>query len=1140
VLTAAVTVAGLLPGTPGAVAATAETPGAEVAKAAETDPGADAPQEVVIPAAPRAQTVFAGLFRSQQSNAGWVDSAGSDGVFHTLDDPAHLVWTRYADGSSTTVALEPGTSVYTRGTGSDTLATVKAGQVVFHGADGTTRTLTVPANLTAPAVFGTTVVAQQAQTQPDGTPAAPQTHLLSLRADGTPQDVPLTAPDGLELSAVVGGDPADLVMSTPPRDGLRRLAVASTATGRVEAVTAPVPETYSRVKLSPKYLVLYSRDEPGRGILVFRRDDLSAPLAKTTEDAPVWTGTNNRQFAVVGDWLVFDDHLDLEAMPLTGGPAVTLLPRTDGRVATAPDGTAVVIGGSDPVDWGVRHVTADASGRPVVTTVKRLPNPARIQGIALGQGRLDVVDDSSTSLLYQYVRDVGFSGPLTYGRRTRLSDVPEEKCAADDTACAELRALGDGRFGRSYSGSGYRLKGTQLLEPQPVGPGHVTDIGHRYLVHAPAEADGSLRVYALGRQLLLRTVPGAAAALWDSWLWTPGTAPGTVTAEDLTTGKPVETAATGAPCVPRELQAVGRWVYWTCGAAGPAGVYDRQARTSQPVPAGDALLGDGYVVTHDAAAGHLVLTGADTAHPVSRVIGDLPATGVSQRHIRWTVDRFGGHVAYADAEERVHVVPTGIATQPLTVLDRTAVAKVTADERATPLLGVLTSKPAGAWTITARHATTGQDYDLASGTESRGWLRFAWTGKDASGQLMPNGAYTWTLTAAPADGHGPALTQTGSVVLTGGRSPATQRLTTVEPERVMDTRGGVGVRKGKVGSGATVTLKVTGYTNVTAVAMNVTATNATASTYISVYPAGTARSAASNVNVPAGRTVPNMVVVPVKDGKVTFYNHAGTVDLVADLTGLYTTESGSLYEPVRPARLLDTRSGLGARRAKVPAHTTVPLTVTGRGGVPSQGVTAVVLNLTATNATHATVVSVVPDAWTVDWWGPSALNVPAGQTVSNLVLAPVRDGRINLYNNAGATDLVADVAGYFTDGDLGSLYQPLAPARAMDTRYGTGVRKGAVGPGGTVTLQVAGTGGVPATGVTAVVLNVTATNPTASTYVAAYPSGTPRSSASNLNPRPGQTVAGLVVVPVTDGKVTFYNHAGTVDLVADVEGFYAP
>lgn len=202
--------------------------------------------------------------------------------------------------------------------------------------------------------------------------------------------------------------------------------------------------------------------------------------------------------------------------------------------------------------------------------------------------------------------------------------------------------------------------------------------------------------------------------------------------------------------------------------------------------------------------------------------------------------------------------------------------------------------------------------------------------------------------------------------------------------------------------------------------------------------------------------------------------------------------------------------------------------------------TAVVLNVTATNASSSTVVSVVPGATTVDWSGPSALNVPAGQTVSNLVVAKVRDGKVFLYNHAGSVDLVADVAGYFTDGDLGSLYQPLALARAMDTRDGTGVKKGTVGPGGTVTLEIAGHGGVPATGVTAVVLNVTATNATASTYISVHPAGTPRSSASSLNPRPGQTVAGLVVVPLNDGKVTFYNHAGTVNLLADVEGFYAP
>lgn len=1120
VLAAAVTVTGLLPVAPGAVA---EEP--------------DAPQEVVIPATPRPKPVAANVFRSGQSHNGWADGAGAEGVFNVVAGNAQLLWTRYADGHSTPIALPSGMGLYTRGTGSDTLATVRAGQVVFYGADGTTRSLTVPGDLTTTTVLGTTVVAQRAQTQADGTPATPSTHLLSLQSDGTVGDVPLTAPADLTLPKVLGGDPSKVVLSTAAQDGQRRIAVASTATGQVEAVTSPVPETFDHVKLSPTYLVLYSEQYNEHRILVFRRDDLSTPVAETTVDALMWGQTPN-DFAVVGDWLVVADHLALKAVPLTGGPTTTLLPRIDNRLSAGPDGTAAVVGGSDPVHWGVQHVTADASGAPVVTMVKPLPNPARIQGIALGQGRLNVVDDSDT-LFYQYARNLSTSGTPAYGERTRFSDIGQ-KCPVDDTSCPELRALGDGRFAHSYSNGGYRIEDGWSYSLRKVDPGHVVDIDDRFFIHAPAAANGTQQVYSLQQDQPLKTLPPGGAALWGSWLWTPGQGTGTVTAEDLATGRTVETADTGAPCAPQELQAVGRWLYWTCGANGPAGVYDRDAKTSQPVPAGEALLGDGYVVTHDTAAGRLVLTGADSTHPVSRTIGALPATGVSQRHIRWTVDRFGGHVAYVDADEQVHVVPTGIATQPLTVLDRATSGSVRAGEPGVRLLSVLLSKPAGAWTLTARHTTTGRVYDVGSGTEARGWLRVTWTGKDRTGQLMPNGSYTWTLTAAPADGTGVALTQTGTVVLTGGQSPATARFTPVEPERRMDTRTGVGVRKGKVGSGGTVTLKVTDDPAVTAVAMNVTATNATASTYVSVYPAGTARSSASNLNVPAGRTVPNMVMVPVKDGKVTFYNHAGTVDLVADVAGTYARDAGSLYEPLPPTRLLDTRSGLGARKAKVPAGTTVPLTVAGRGGVPSTGVTAVVLNVTATNPTASTVVSVVPSPGTTGWSGPSVLNVPPGQTVSNLVVAKVRDGRVFLYNHAGTVDLVADVAGYFTDGDLGSLYQPLAPARAMDTRDGTGVAKGTVGPGGTVTLEIAGHGGVPPTGATAVVLNVTATNATASTYISVHPAGTARSSASNLNPRPGQTVAGLVVVPLHDGKVTFYNHTGTVNLLADVEGFYAP
>ncbi|XEC32843.1 N-acetylmuramoyl-L-alanine amidase [Streptomyces fradiae] len=57
---------------------------------------------------------------------------------------------------------------------------------------------------------------------------------------------------------------------------------------------------------------------------------------------------------------------------------------------------------------------------------------------------------------------------------------------------------------------------------------------------------------------------------------------------------------------------------------------------------------------------------------------------------------------------------------------------------------------------------------------------------------------------------------------------------------------------------------------------------------MSVYPYGTTRTSASNLNFVAGQTVPNMVVVPVKDGKITFYNHSGSVDLIADMAGYYT------------------------------------------------------------------------------------------------------------------------------------------------------------------------------------------------------------------------------------------------------------
>ena len=111
--------------------------------------------------------------------------------------------------------------------------------------------------------------------------------------------------------------------------------------------------------------------------------------------------------------------------------------------------------------------------------------------------------------------------------------------------------------------------------------------------------------------------------------------------------------------------------------------------------------------------------------------------------------------------------------------------------------------------------------------------------------------------------------------------------------------------------------------------------------------------------------------------------------------------------------------------------------------------------------------------------------------------------------------------------------------RVMDTRTGIGVRTGAVGAKGTVTLKVAGRAAVPSSGVGAVVLNLTVTGGTKGGYVTAYPAGRPRPTASSINFTKGWTGANLVTVPLgSDGSVTFFNYAGSVQLVADIVGYY--
>jgi hypothetical protein len=139
---------------------------------------------------------------------------------------------------------------------------------------------------------------------------------------------------------------------------------------------------------------------------------------------------------------------------------------------------------------------------------------------------------------------------------------------------------------------------------------------------------------------------------------------------------------------------------------------------------------------------------------------------------------------------------------------------------------------------------------------------------------------------------------------------------------------------------------------------------------------------------------------------------------------------------------------------------------------------------------------------------------------------------VDLYNNAGSIGLVADLQGYVTTG-----YAGLSPVRVLDTRIGTGGPRAPLGPGGIAHLNLSGA--VPA-GTSAVVLNVTGLDATASTFVTVWPGGSARPLASNLNLAPGQVAPNLVIAKVGPGTIVdLYNSAGTINLIADLQGTIA-
>jgi hypothetical protein len=313
----------------------------------------------------------------------------------------------------------------------------------------------------------------------------------------------------------------------------------------------------------------------------------------------------------------------------------------------------------------------------------------------------------------------------------------------------------------------------------------------------------------------------------------------------------------------------------------------------------------------------------------------------------------------------------------------------------------------------------------------------------------------------------------------------------------------------------------------TAVVLNVTAVGPAAIGHLTVFPTGAAQPLASNLNYAAGQNIPNLVEVGLgTGGDVSIFSLAAT-DLVVDVEGYVapTAAGGAgagLYNPLSsPARICDTRAAsAGSPANQCTGQTlglggTINVAVTGSNGIPA-GATAAVLNVTAVGPGAQGFLTVYPQGGT----RPTASNVNyvAGKVSANRVTVPLSaSGKITIFS-AQPADVVVDVSGYYSaaagTGDQFSAES--APVRICDTRAAsagspanqcTGLT---IAPAGTLPVQVTGLAGVP-DNATAVVVNLTAVDPSAQTFL---------------------TLSAT-------GKILIYNNAGNTNVVVDVLGWYS-
>src|ERR1022692_239219 len=445
-----------------------------------------------------------------------------------------------------------------------------------------------------------------------------------------------------------------------------------------------------------------------------------------------------------------------------------------------------------------------------------------------------------------------------------------------------------------------------------------------------------------------------------------------------------------------------------------------------------------------------------------------------------------------------------------------------------------------------------------SGSCGRGWL--AWSRLVTVAAVLAGGAVvsgTGPL-AQSASAKDVSVQAAGVLAPDPGPQPplvaAPGQFVSAPVYRVLDTRYGTGEAGGaaKLGAGASLAVPVTGVDGVpadaTSVVVNVNAINTTASGYLTAFDSDVADPNVASVGVKAGISTNQTDTIPVSStGTVSVANHtSGATDVVMTLMGYFTgptdTTAGDTYGNAPWIKIVDTTSGLGTAQAPIPAGGSITVQVSGQGGIATGADTAVV-QISALNAAQGGYLTAYA-AGTADP-GVSLLFYDSSMTYRDLAYVSLSAaGKMTITNHGSApVDLALVTRGYLMPPSatpVGAEYAPVGPVIV----YGTSSSGTQVAANASVTFQVAGTAGLPATGLVEVAEHVVVTKPVASGFLDVYRGGgtDPNNATMNFLAGDGTDVGyqdSILSQVSPTGQETITNHSsGTVGVQVAVVGMF--